>query len=159
MDIPSNNVFHSFAGSDVFHNVIHWDSSNTAWDVLVDLVFISATNCVLRIAVLISSVYALCNVGGKLHNVYEDVIVLSIPSSSYDSIRSCRYYFKRSGGLWQYSGLRCARHVSWFSHFRRRPVYKDMLSKVELHPAPHTSVKVGIVPCLGSDEFSVILFV
>lgn len=70
--MPSKNVLHFSAGSEVFHYVWHSELATYACINSVSFVFAPAIPCVLRIAFSLSSVIFLCVESGKRHSVNED---------------------------------------------------------------------------------------
>lgn len=93
--IPSNNVFHPSAGSDLFHYGFNREFYHYASVVSVGCVFAPAITCVLRVAVSVGLVTVLYDIGGKHHSLYGNGVANSVLIHC-DHVRRCGYYFKRS---------------------------------------------------------------
>lgn len=71
--MPSNDVSHPYAGSNVFHYVGHMEISDYTFLVPVGFIFVPEITCVLHVPVSAGSVIASHAIGGKRHSVYGDV--------------------------------------------------------------------------------------
>lgn len=80
IEIPPNNVFHAFAGSDLFQNTLYWKRSNHASVVLVGFVFDFEITCILHVAASDRSVIELWVVGTGATLSKEKVLSITFSS-------------------------------------------------------------------------------